>query len=51
MHKEGTGHACDPACRLPFQTSYDFFMIALDGDKDVERIVKEVKGMLPGTSN
>jgi hypothetical protein len=26
-------------------------MIALDGDKDVERIVKEVKGMLPGTSN
>jgi len=34
-----------------FKTSYDFFMIALDGDKDVERIVKEVKGMLPGTSN
>ena len=30
-----------------FQTSYDFFMIALDGDADVERMVKEVKGMLP----
>lgn len=30
-----------------FKTSYDFFMIALDGDKDVETIVKEVKGMLP----
>jgi hypothetical protein len=34
-----------------FKTSYDFFMIALDGDKDVERIVKEVKGMLPRTSD
>ena len=34
-----------------FKTSYDFFMIALDGDKDVERIVKEVKGMLPGSAN
>lgn len=32
-----------------FKTSYDFFMIALEGDKDVERIVREVKGMLPGT--
>lgn len=31
-----------------FKTSYDFFMIALDGDKDVETIVREVKGMLPG---
>ena len=30
-----------------FQTSYDFFMIALDGQEDVERMVKEVKGMLP----
>jgi ElaB/YqjD/DUF883 family membrane-anchored ribosome-binding protein len=30
-----------------FKTSYDFFMIALDGDKDVETIVREVKGMLP----
>ena len=34
-----------------FKTSYDFFMIALDGDKDVEKIVKEVKGMLPGSAN
>ena len=34
-----------------FKTSYDFFMIALEGDKDVERIVKEVKGMLPGSAN
>lgn len=30
-----------------FKTSYDFFMIALEGDKDVETIVREVKGMLP----
>ena len=30
-----------------FKTSYDFFMIALDGDKDVDTIVREVKGMLP----
>lgn len=30
-----------------FKTSYDFFMIALEGDKDVATIVKEVKGMLP----
>jgi len=34
-----------------FKTSYDFFMIALDGDKDVETIVREVKGMLPGTAD
>ncbi len=33
-----------------FKTSYDFFMIALDGDADVERMVKEVKGMLPAVS-
>ena len=33
-----------------FQTSYDFFMIALDGQEDVERMVKEVKGMLPRPS-
>ncbi len=33
-----------------FKTSYDFFMIALDGDKDVETIVREVKGMLPGVT-
>ena len=30
-----------------FKTSYDFFMIALDGHEDVENIVREVKGMLP----
>jgi len=30
-----------------FQTSYDFFMIALDGDEDVEKLVKEIKGLLP----
>ena len=30
-----------------FKTSYDFFMIALDGQEDVERMVREVKGMLP----
>lgn len=40
----GNGMVC-------LKTSYDFFMIALDGDKDVERIVKEVKGMLPGSAN
>ncbi len=32
-----------------FQTSYDFFMIALDGNKDVEKMVKEIKGLLPET--
>jgi hypothetical protein len=30
-----------------FKTSYDFFMIALDDHEDVQKIVKEVKGMLP----
>jgi hypothetical protein len=30
-----------------FKTSYDFFMIALDGQKDVENMVKEIKGLLP----
>lgn len=30
-----------------FKTSYDFFMIALDGHEDVEKAVREVKGMLP----
>ena len=29
------------------KTSYDFFMIALDGQKDVENMVKEIKGLLP----
>ncbi len=32
-----------------FRTSYDFFMIALDGQDDVERMVREIKGLLPGT--
>jgi hypothetical protein len=36
----GNGMVC-------FKTSYDFFMIALDGHDDVEKMVKEVKGMLP----
>ena len=30
-----------------FKTSYDFFMIALDGQEDVQRMVREIKGMLP----
>jgi len=30
-----------------FKTSYDFFMIALDGQEDVEKMVKEIKGLLP----
>lgn len=30
-----------------FKTSYDFFMIALDGQEDVQKVVKEIKGMLP----
>lgn len=36
----GNGMVC-------FKTSYDFFMIALDGDEDVERMVGEIKGLLP----
>ncbi|HTH50814.1 MAG TPA: hypothetical protein VL501_02710 [Pyrinomonadaceae bacterium] len=36
----GNGMVC-------FKTSYDFFMIALDGQEDVERMVTEIKGMLP----
>jgi hypothetical protein len=36
----GNGMVC-------FKTSYDFFMIALDGQKDVEKMVKEIKGLLP----
>ena len=38
----GNGMVC-------FKTSYDFFMIALEDDKDVQKIVKEIKGMLPQT--
>ncbi len=30
-----------------FKTSYDFFMISLEDHEDVQRIVKEMKGMLP----
>jgi ElaB/YqjD/DUF883 family membrane-anchored ribosome-binding protein len=36
----GNGMVC-------FKTSYDFFMIALEDHDDVQKIVKEVKGMLP----
>ena len=36
----GNGMVC-------FQTSYDFFMIALDGQEDVEKMVNEIKGLLP----
>ena len=38
----GNGMVC-------FKTSYDFFMIALEDHEDVQKIVKEVKGMLPQT--
>ena len=38
----GNGMVC-------FKTSYDFFMIALDGQEDVEKLVKEVKGLLPAS--
>jgi ElaB/YqjD/DUF883 family membrane-anchored ribosome-binding protein len=30
-----------------FKTSYDFFMIALEDDEEVQKIVKEIKGLLP----
>jgi ElaB/YqjD/DUF883 family membrane-anchored ribosome-binding protein len=30
-----------------FKTSYDFFMIALEDQKDVQKLVKEIKGLLP----
>ena len=36
----GNGMVC-------FKTSYDFFMIALEGHEDVERMVREIKGLLP----
>lgn len=36
----GNGMVC-------FKTSYDFFMIALDGQEDVQRMVSEIKGLLP----
>lgn len=30
-----------------FKTSYDFFMFALEDHEDVQRMVKEIKGLLP----
>jgi hypothetical protein len=39
----GNGMVC-------FKTSYDFFMIALDGQEDVEKMVSEIKGLLPQTN-
>ena len=30
-----------------FKTGYDFFMISLEDDEDVQKIVKEMKGLLP----
>ena len=30
-----------------FKTSYDFFMIALEDDEDVQKMVGEIKGLLP----
>jgi len=39
----GNGMVC-------FKTSYDFFMIALDGQEDVQRMVREIKGMLPAAN-
>jgi len=39
----GNGMVC-------FKTSYDFFMIALADDSDVQRIVTEIKGLLPQTA-
>lgn len=39
----GNGMVC-------FKTSYDFFMIALDGQEDVQKMVREIKGLLPQAS-
>ncbi|HEY0460423.1 MAG TPA: hypothetical protein VGC97_14905 [Pyrinomonadaceae bacterium] len=39
----GNGMVC-------FKTSYDFFMIALEDNEDVQKVVREVKGMLPQAS-
>ena len=39
----GNGMVC-------FKTSYDFFMIALDGQEDVEKMVNEIKGLLPSAA-
>lgn len=40
----GNGMVC-------FKTSYDFFMIALDGQEDIEKMVSEIKGMLPAAAS
>lgn len=40
----GNGMVC-------FKTSYDFFMISLEDHEDVQKMVKEVKGMLPKIPN
>ena len=40
----GNGMVC-------FKTSYDFFMIALDGQEDVEKMVSEIKGLLPSIAS
>jgi hypothetical protein len=32
-----------------FKTSYDFFMVALEDQEEVQRMVKEIKGLLPET--
>jgi ElaB/YqjD/DUF883 family membrane-anchored ribosome-binding protein len=39
----GNGMVC-------FKTSYDLFMISLEDDADVQRVVKEIKGLLPQAS-
>lgn len=39
----GNGMVC-------FKTSYDFFMIALDGQEDFAALVREVKGLLPAAN-
>ena len=36
----GNGMVC-------FKTSYDFFMIALEDQEDVQKMVREIKGLLP----
>ena len=33
-----------------FKTSYDFFMISLSDDDDVQRVIEEVKGLIPEVS-
>ena len=39
----GNGMVC-------FKTSYDFFMVALEDHDEVQRMVKEIKGLLPQAS-